>query len=420
MVPQQPFFLSHADRVLLARRRYFEDGVLPTGVVSDAVFQSWARCHRASHEPHRMVAFQPVSASRSQLALQKNRELHEAWLNELPAIGSALGATNCSAILTDASGVLIGTTPTNRSDLKVMPVAHRLGVNLSEDMVGTTAPGLVVRTGKQACVLGAEHFYDSVSAMYCTAAPIRNAHGQLAGILDISCEGQPFHFDPATVVGLYAASIENRLLIAQSTRHFVIKFQCMPAIVDTPMAGMLGFDESGSLVWVNSVASTLLNLPTDPAHREPSSIEGIFEVKTSRMASIADGGLHQMRLANGLHVFLRCEAHCCKSTIASVGSMAERLRSDRAALTAPTPVVAAETALLADGYLPPGSLKDADADLIRKCLTECDGNVSKVARKLKVSRGLIYRRLQALSIDPDHFKARQLSPPHTPMHRHPV
>jgi transcriptional regulator of acetoin/glycerol metabolism len=101
------------------------------------------------------VEFQPVSASRSQLALQKNRELHDAWLNELPAIGAALGATPCSAILTDATGVLIGATPTGRPDLKVMPVAHRVGVNLSEDLVGTTAPGLVARTGKQVSVLGA-------------------------------------------------------------------------------------------------------------------------------------------------------------------------------------------------------------------------------------------------------------------------
>lgn len=398
MAPQQPFFLSHADRVLLARRRYFEDGVLPTGVVSDAVFQSWARCHRASHEPQRRVEFQPVSASRSQLALQKNRELHDAWLNELPVIGAALGTTNCSAILTDATGVLIGATPASRPELQVMPVAHRIGVNLSEDLVGTTAPGLVARTGKQASVLGAEHFYDSVSGMHCTAAPIRNVHGQLAGILDISSEGQPFHFDPATVVGMYAASIENRLLMAQSNRHFVIRFQFMPALVDTPMAGMLGFDESGSLVWVNAVASTLLNLPVDPAFRGHMTVEGIFEINVSRLPALVENGLCQASLIHGPQVYLRCDAHFLRAPLVHLQSA----QTATAPLTAKTP----ETALLTDGYLPPCSLKDADVDLIRKCLAECHGNVSKVARKLKVSRGLIYRRLQELSIDPSHFKAK--------------
>jgi DNA-binding NtrC family response regulator len=42
----------------------------------------------------------------------------------------------------------------------------------------------------------------------------------------------------------------------------------------------------------------------------------------------------------------------------------------------------------------PASLRDADADLIVKTLKACAGNVSAAARKLRVSRGLIYRRTQ--------------------------
>lgn len=398
MDPSQAILASHSDRVLLARRRYFEDGVLPTGVVSDAVFQSWNRCHRASHEPHRSVQFQPVSASRSQLSLQKNRALHEAWLGELPAIGSALGATNCSAILTDASGVLIGATPSIRPGLKVTPIAHRLGVNLSEDLVGTTAPGLVLRTGKQECVLGPEHFYESVSGMHCTAAPIRNLHGQLAGILDISCEGLRFHFDPVTVVGLYAASIENRLLVAQAAQHFIVRFQFMPAMVDTPVAGMLGFDESGRLVWVNSMASSLLRLPFNPVERVRHTLEDIFEMTAPQMRLLADGQLCEVRLTNGPHVHIRCEAPRVVTPMASATAVT--------AVPKGGPSLATPEKTVLDGYLPPSSLRDADADLIRKCLADCNGNVSKVARKLKVSRGLIYRRLRELSIDPGHFKAR--------------
>jgi DNA-binding NtrC family response regulator len=40
------------------------------------------------------------------------------------------------------------------------------------------------------------------------------------------------------------------------------------------------------------------------------------------------------------------------------------------------------------------SLRDADVDLIARTLKECGGNVSAAARKLRVSRGLIYRRTQ--------------------------
>jgi len=43
-----------------------------------------------------------------------------------------------------------------------MPIATRTGVNLSEDAVGTTAPGVAARTGKAVSVQGGEHFFDNV------------------------------------------------------------------------------------------------------------------------------------------------------------------------------------------------------------------------------------------------------------------
>jgi DNA-binding NtrC family response regulator len=50
------------------------------------------------------------------------------------------------------------------------------------------------------------------------------------------------------------------------------------------------------------------------------------------------------------------------------------------------------------------SFQDADSELIKKYLAEYKGNISKVARKLKVSRGLIYRRITELAINTASFK----------------
>jgi transcriptional regulator of acetoin/glycerol metabolism len=402
-----PFFVTREERVALARQRYFEEGILPTGVVSDAVFQSWTRCHRSSQKPQDKIEFQPVSLSRSQLALQKNRILHEAWLNEIPALGSALGSAHCSAILTDASGVLIGATPSANLTQGIIPVAHRIGVNLSEEHVGTSAPGIVARTGKQASVLGPEHYANAVNTMYCTAAPIRNIQGQLAGILDISSEGVPFKFDPASVVGLYAASIENRLLVAQSQDLLIVKFQFLPAIIETPMVAMVGFDLAGQLVWLNSVASNLLGMPVNPDERETSYIEHIFETHFGQLASLVGQGFQSQRLRNGLHVFVTCElrkrgfsvvqARLQPEHIPATTTLAPQIPGAQSFNTVSEPIQH-------DAYLPADSLRDADADLIRKCLAEHKGNVSQAAKRLKVSRGLIYRRLRELGIDPADYK----------------
>ena len=63
------FHTSPARRVALARERFFEEGVRPTGLTSEAVIQSWARClgrHRGTRET---IEFEPVTRSRA----------HHAW-----------------------------------------------------------------------------------------------------------------------------------------------------------------------------------------------------------------------------------------------------------------------------------------------------------------------------------------------------
>jgi sigma-54 dependent transcriptional regulator, acetoin dehydrogenase operon transcriptional activator AcoR len=398
------FSNSRNDRVAQAKAKYFEDGVLPTGTVSEQIFQSWMRCYRSGTEPKDSIEFQPVSVSRSQLSIQKNRALHEAWLREQTNLLPVTSASFCSVVLTDATGVLIGLTPPRSTEQKIIPVAHRVGISLAEDFVGTTAPGLVARTGMQACVFGSEHYFDCVKEMFCAAAPIRGIDGKLAGILDISSEGAPFSFDPSSVVGAYASSIENRLLVSQAGDTVLVRFQFLPDLMDTPMVGIMGVSQDGYVEWVNSVANSLLKIPFE-CRSVGLKMEEVFDLKLQDFLELIGKGPAIQRLMNGFSVYM--SAGIC-------GKVSTAIRfSDFAITEKPSRVKMPTTALLDCPTSQEGmeqslaeteSLRDADAELIKKNLAECKGNISKVAKRLKVSRGLIYRRVEELSINIASFK----------------
>jgi len=220
----------------------------------------------------------------------KNRPLHQAWMAEVPRLEATLSTTSCTAMLTDATGVLIGSVCVGRSHEALMPVATRLGVNLSEDAVGTTAPGVAARTGKAVCVLGGEHFFDSVKEMHCAAAPIRDIRGRLAGVLDISSEHIPFAFDAAAVVGVYAGGMENRLLVAQSTEHLVIRFQVAAELLDSAMVGLVGIDVDGHLAWENGVARSLLGGLFLPRHHPERAPDEWFGQAWAQLAALLEKG----------------------------------------------------------------------------------------------------------------------------------
>jgi len=379
-LPLQPFFSTPQQRLALARQRYFEEGVRPSGQLAEGLIQSWSRCVQARRDPHEGVSFNPVTASRAHSALQRSRLLVSSAAGELSQLESTLAGTACTAILTDAQGVVVHALRTAGSeDAELLRLAGRVGVDLTEQLVGTTAPGVTLHTGQACSVHGAEHFFGCLQVLYCAAAPIRDIHGQLAGVLDVSSESRPFGFDAAAVVNMYATTIENRLLRAQSTEHIVVHLQTAPTLLGTPMEGLAGLDASGRIAWVNTAAARLLGLPC-PSSGTP--VENAFGVELAAMASLTrHDAASALRLPNGLTVWLvaRMQASDGAGPVVSLGTPSTA--APPAAADAPEPVAA--------------TLRDSDRHLVQRTVEACGGNVSKAARTLGVSRGLIYRHLKA-------------------------
>jgi transcriptional regulator of acetoin/glycerol metabolism len=405
-LPTQPFFSTPQQRLALARQRYFEEGVRPSGLVSEGVIQSWARCLQARRRPDEAVAFNPVTPSRVHSALARSRLLLEAAANELTQLEATLAGTPCTAILTDPQGVVVhATRNAPRADEVLMPLAGRLGVCLAEECVGTNAPGITAHTGQPSVVLGAEHFFGSVQVMHCAAAPIRDVRGQVAGVLDLSSESRPFGFDAAAVVGLCATAIENRLLRAQSQEHIVLRFQTAPGLLGTPMEGLAGIASDGTLAWVNGAAARLLGQPQAGSALRADEVFGLALQRLGALTRQPDAALH--RLPNGLNVWL----HVCLQApdgagpvhgvghphaapdggpqpgagkMASMGTMGPASGTTSAAPAAPArPITPAED-----------TLRSAGRHLIERTLADCGGNVSMAARRLGVSRGLVYRHVK--------------------------
>lgn len=375
-----PLFPPPDQRLALARQRFFDEGVRPSGLVSEAVIQSWTRCIQARRHPRERVCFEPVTASRLHGALARNRPLLGAAAQELERLERTLAGTRCRALLTDGDGVVVHATRTRGGAQEtLMPIAARVGVNLAESVVGTTAPGVVAKTGLACTVFGAEHFFDAVQVMHCAAAPIRDVHGRVAGVLDLSVESRPFGFDAASVVGLSAMAIENRLLQAQSEGLLVLQFQAMPALLDGPFEGLAGIDGRGQVAWLNGSGARIVGF-------ERGDVETLFGCTAAALLGLlrrADAT--PVTLPNGLTVWMRARLH-------ARDGQPQPLQPGAAPADGPSP--ATNPRML--GTSPPAAtLGEHSRALIERTLAECGGNVSQAARRLGVSRGLLYRRLRA-------------------------
>jgi transcriptional regulator of acetoin/glycerol metabolism len=276
----------------------------------------------------------------------------------------------------------------------LMPLARRVGVNLAEAQTGTSAPGVTTQSGQACLVLGSEHFFDTLQYMYCAAAPIHDVHGRLAAVLDVTSEGQPFGFDAAAVVSMYATTIENQLLRAQSSDHIIVQLQTTSSMLGTPMEGLAGLAADGSIAWANNVGARLIGMAQAASGLGAEAVFGLDVNAFLRLTRMPCPSLH--RLPNGLNVWLTAHLQSRDGAtrlfkvpeapvVAPAAPRAEVAVPALAAETAPAFAVPADTT---------GTLRDNDRHLIHQTLQACDGNVSRAARKLGVSRGLVYRHLK--------------------------
>ena len=384
-----PFFVTPEQRIALARERFFEEGIRPSGLVPELVVQSWTRCIGARRRPRESLVLEPVTKARIETALARNRVLLEAAREDVSQLDTALAGTNCKAMLLGHDGVIVHATPVEQRPGALLPHVARVGVDLGETSVGTGAPNVAAYTGRVSVVRGGEHFFDGMSTMYCAAAPIRDWRGKVVGVLDISSENEMFRFDAASMVKLYAATIESRLLMAQSRQQLLLRFQVNPTLLHTPFEGLACLSEEGRVLWLNQIGANLLGSERIPGGALDAEL--MFGLAIDDLRSLRDQDRALPRcLPNGLSVWIDIRREPAAPTLTRVS-----------ATPIPEPASSPDAGRIESPVqsTPDQKLQDVNRALIESTFIECKRNVAKTARKLGVSRGLMYRRLRDWGLD---------------------
>jgi transcriptional regulator of acetoin/glycerol metabolism len=372
-----PFYATRQDRVALARERYFERGERPSGLVPEPVLQSWMRCLGARRSPDEKISFDPISKIRTATLLARNRALIEAAREPIAELENVIAGSQARAMLTCSEGMVLIASRSTPGDGPLLRSVARVGVNIAEDVVGTGAPGVAVHTGEVCHVRGGEHFFRCLSALHCVAAPVRDASGRTVAMLNLSSEAGPFRFDGGAMIHMYATCIENRLLVGAARTHLLLRFQSNRSTFNTPLEGLAAVDGEGRVRWFNGVGSMLFDRPRRPA--EGLAVEEAFGLGLSQLRELAHCGQARPQiLPTGLTLWMEA-------------CLDERAQPDQSEPAGCEMLEMPAPPLVVDG---PISLGEANRGLIEQTLAQCEGNISRAARMLGVSRGLLYRRLR--------------------------
>ena len=339
--------------------------------VESWIERSWRRCLAGGHRPEQTPSFDMVPAAALRRTLEANHQLVRAARPVLQELGRTIADTRYFAILTNEAGVVVDVDgPIDRHDRRAGLIT-RIGIDLSEPQVGTTAIGAALAELQPVWLHRGEHFFDATSVYSCAGAPLFGPDGRCVGMLDLTGIEAAERPELKHLVTQSARSIENALMLSQP-HALLIRLNWPGCTLGDDSDGLVCVDADGCVTGANPAARQMVS-QLGQANGTALHCSDLFAMPFEMLFDAArrqdplQGGVLEAPLWSGLrlHALPQLPGHSSQP--------------------APLQLPPAETSSR--------PLRELETALIRKAVDDARGNVVQAAKALGVSRATVYRRL---------------------------
>jgi len=230
----------------------------PEGAPSGLILDSWARCLEAGLVPDAALHVPVVEAAELARRRERSEFVRRLAQAELETLSRQIAGSNFLLAFADCDGVILDLYADNRFAMSGADAGILPGSLWAESVAGTNGLGTALATGGAVAVTGLEHYFLKLGDVSCTAAPVRDAQGQVVGVLDASSYFDSRQRHTQALVQMAATHIENGLLAHQMRGHWLLAVHPRAEFLATLSAGLLAFDGAGLLVAVNGPGRSLL------------------------------------------------------------------------------------------------------------------------------------------------------------------
>jgi len=165
---------------------------------------------------------------------------------------------------------------------EMAPLGLRCGGVWGENEAGTNGMGTCLAAGGPVSIRREDHFFSQFTQLTCSAVPVYNPAGELAGALDVTSRSSMAQQHLLVLLGMTARMVENRLIDKQFSTAHPLHFHSRPEFVYTLHEGKLAVGADGRILAANRSALFQLGLQSmaDVCSRH---IEDLFQTSLEDM-----------------------------------------------------------------------------------------------------------------------------------------
>lgn len=347
------------------------------------VYRSWQRCLQSGLEAYqKQLPDNILSGQALQTRIEQRRDLialAKPTMNYLHGLMSGSGGV---IILSDHQGVIVHSVGDAEFISKADRVLLKTGASWLEKHRGTNAIGTALVDRVAVSVNGSEHFLENNGFLSCTAAPIFEPDGKISGVLNISTDKSTHHPHTLGLVKATVHSLEKQLFSANEFQYaLVLRIHNSPEGLGSIGEGMIGVDENGTVLGVDRVALSLLEM--NALDIGVVKIQQILDISLGQLFDCAkkdSGKIHAIRTRRSKSLFFK--TNLSQSYDGHPHEDQEPGGKD-------------SSKNLAEDLIETGALKQLSRMAIQKTLEKTNGNISLAAKLLRISRNTLYRHLKS-------------------------
>jgi transcriptional regulator of acetoin/glycerol metabolism len=225
--------------------------------MEEYIVASHNRCKGAELLPKNLFSTKVLEGDELQNNLQKNHELISTAATFINHLYDFVRGSEFFALLCDGKGCILNVVGDENILLEAAKLKMITGAYMDETHIGTNAMSLVITEGVPSQVSGKEHFITAYHKWTCSAAPIKDDHGNIIGIINLT--GFIENVNPHTLGMVVAAANAIERMLENNKYNLMIEIckKRLETTFDSISSGILTCDLLGNITTMNKQVANM-------------------------------------------------------------------------------------------------------------------------------------------------------------------
>lgn len=257
-----PYFYAYNPQLLAFENawvRFLKEGTVPSSVISDVIKESWLRCRETSLDPLSRDPIPLGPAEDLKARIEENKNLLSMVMPFLSMLFDIVKETGFRVDFIDKDGIILKSITTDSLEALCHKTLSHPGACRREEVSGTNAFALALRTKLPIQVSGAEHYMQQFHRWSCSAAPILDKNGNVLGAISVAGHYEQVHRHTLGMVSAVAQAIQDELYIQEMNQQLLQHNRQLNTIFSMMTDGVV-YAIGGRIIQINKEMCTFLGM----------------------------------------------------------------------------------------------------------------------------------------------------------------